>query len=65
MIIKPTAKNVKKYRLRAKLTRSQAGQLNHRTARCWQDAELDRRNMDLAAWELFLIKTGISLLIFK
>lgn len=42
----------------AGLTQTEAGALCHRSLRCWQDAEHGLRNLDKAAWELFLLRTG-------
>jgi DNA-binding transcriptional regulator YiaG len=45
-------------RLAAGLTQTQAGALCHRSLRAWQDAEAGTRNLDAAAWELFLLRVG-------
>ena len=42
----------------AGLTQTQAGALCHRSLRAWQDAEAGTRNLDAAAWELFLLRVG-------
>lgn len=42
----------------AGLSQTAAGALCHRSLRCWQDAESGARNLDAAAWELFLLRTG-------
>ena len=42
----------------AGLSQTAAGELCHRSLRAWQDAESGARNLDAAAWELFLLRTG-------
>ena len=50
--------NIRAAREAAGLTQTQAGALCHRSLRAWQDAEAGTRNLDRAAWELFLLRTG-------
>ena len=58
VIASPAAAAVRDYRVRAGLTQTQAGELCHRSLRAWQDAEAGLRELDPAAWELFLLRTG-------
>ena len=49
---------IKKARLKLGLTQKQAGEVVRAKRRTWQDWELGNRNMPIAKWELFRIKTG-------
>lgn len=49
---------VRAARKTARLTQTEAGALCHRSLRAWAQAEAGERNLDLAAWELFLLRTG-------
>lgn len=49
---------IKKARQAAGLTQKQAGEVVRAKRRTWQDWELGNRNMPIAKWELFMIKTG-------
>jgi hypothetical protein len=53
-----TPAGIRAARLAAGLTQTQAGALCHRSLRAWQDAEAGTRNLDAAAWELFLLRVG-------
>ena len=53
----PTKAEVVAARKAASMTQAEAGALVYRSERGWQDWELGKRPVDLAAWELFLIKT--------
>lgn len=57
MIEHPTPEQIRAARLAAQLTQTQAAELCHRSLRAWQQAEDGSRNLDLAAWELFLLRT--------
>jgi hypothetical protein len=48
-----TPADIRAARLAAGLTQAQAAALCYRTTSCWQSAELGRRNLDRAAWEVF------------
>jgi putative transcriptional regulator len=50
--------DVRAARKAAGLSQTAAGALCHRSLRAWQDAEAGKRNLDQAAWELFLLRTG-------
>lgn len=60
----PSGKEIRFARLNAGLTGSQCAQLVHLALHSaagairWSEYEHDKRNIDLARWELFLIKTG-------
>ncbi|MFZ4504585.1 MAG: helix-turn-helix domain-containing protein [Methylovulum sp.] len=54
----PTPEEIKQARKEAGLTQTQAGKLIHKSCRAWQQYEKGDREMDLAYWELFLIKTN-------
>lgn len=54
----PQPSDIRAARLAAGLTQTEAGALCHRSLRAWQDAEAGSRNLDQAAWELFLLRTG-------
>ena len=55
----PTPAEIKEVRTRAGLTQQQAAALVHRAdgAR-WREWEGGKYGVDLAVWELFLLKTG-------
>lgn len=55
----PTPAEIKKVRTRAGLTQQQAAEVVHRAdgAR-WREWEGGKYGIDLAVWELFLLKTG-------
>lgn len=53
----PTAEQVRAARKAAGLTQAAAADLCCRTERSWQDAELGKRQLDGAAWEMFLLMT--------
>lgn len=59
---RPTPAQIRAARNAAGLTQTQAGALCHRSLRAWMQAESEtegsRRNLDPAAWELFLLRTG-------
>lgn len=52
----PTPKEIKK--ARGKMKQSEAAMIVHVTDAAWSKWEKGRRPVNLAAWELFLIKTG-------
>jgi putative transcriptional regulator len=54
----PTPDEIKAARAEAGLTQTKAAEVIYCTLRGWQDWEGGQRKMDLAKWELFLIKTG-------
>jgi DNA (cytosine-5)-methyltransferase 1 len=53
-----TPDRVRAARAAAGHTQSEAAALIYRTRRAWQDWESGARNVDPAAFELYLIKTG-------
>ena len=55
----PTPQKIKKTRLDAGLTQTQASELIYKKCRSWQQWESGDRKMDPALFELFLIKTGL------
>lgn len=55
---RPTPDQVRAARKAAGLTQTEAGALCHRSLRAWMQAEAGERNLDPAAWELFLLRTG-------
>jgi DNA-binding transcriptional regulator YiaG len=58
-LVQPTPEEIAEARLRAGLTQKEAALLVHaKSYRTWQDWEAGKNRMPLAAWELFLIKTG-------
>jgi DNA-binding transcriptional regulator YiaG len=58
-LTQPTPEQVKAARTEAGHTQAQAAALVHAGSyRSWQDWERGQRPMPLAAWELYLIKTG-------
>jgi putative transcriptional regulator len=57
----PTPTQIRNLRNAAGLTQAQAGEIVHVSSRAWQNWETEGkegRQIPLAAWELFLIKTG-------
>ncbi len=52
----PLPEQVKQARTDAGLSRIEAAKLVHVKYRTWQDWELGKAKINLAAWELFLIK---------
>ncbi len=52
----PLPEQVKQARTDAGLSRLEAAKLVHASYRTWQDWELGNAKINLAAWELFLIK---------
>ena len=53
----PTPQEIKQARLNAGLTQKQCADMVHVNIRSWQKWEGGERPMNLAAWELFLIKS--------
>ena len=53
-----TPTDIRAARQAAGLSQTAAGALCHRSLRAWQDAEAGVRNLDAAAWELFLLRVG-------
>lgn len=53
----PTPAQIRAAREAAGLTQTRAGAVVHVTLRAWQLWEAGQREMHLAFWELFLIKT--------
>jgi len=56
--VAPAPQQIRQARRDAGLTQAQAAALVHRKARIWQMAEAGDIEIDLAVWELFLIKAG-------
>ena len=56
VIASPT--DIRAARQAAGLSQTAAGALCHRSLRAWQAVEAGDRKLDLAAWELFLLRTG-------
>lgn len=54
---KPSPTQIKKVRKKAGLTQSDAANLVYRKLRTWQEYESGERGIDMAVWELFLIKS--------
>jgi putative transcriptional regulator len=54
----PTPDQIREARIKAGLTQSKAAERVHMTLSGWQRAEYGNRKLDLARWELFLIKTN-------
>jgi len=57
----PTPQQIKQARTKAGLTQTQAGQVVYVTLRGWQRWEYGERSMSLGYWELFKLKTGLTL----
>jgi DNA-binding transcriptional regulator YiaG len=56
----PTPAEIKDARVRAHLTQTQASVLVHRASHTrWSEWEAGKHHIDLAVWELFLIKSGL------
>ncbi|MEG3640683.1 helix-turn-helix transcriptional regulator [Magnetococcus sp. PR-3] len=60
---KPTPEQIKQARKQAKLSQDNAAALVHATRKAWlrwekKAEENEAREMPLASWELFLLKTG-------
>lgn len=53
----PTPADIRAAREAAGISQTAAGALCHRSLRAWQAAESGERNLDRAAWELFLLLT--------
>lgn len=62
MIPQPAPAKIISARQSAGLTQQQAGQLVHTDGRTWRRWEAGDRGINLAAWELFLIKIRLQLL---
>lgn len=56
----PTPQQIKETRLNAGLTQTQAAKLIHCGLRTWQQWEAGDRSIHLAMWELFLIKSNLT-----
>lgn len=54
----PTPAKIKEARTKAGLTQAKAAELVHGSESGWRKWEAGDRPMNLAAWELFLIKTA-------
>ena len=54
----PTASQISDARQQAGLSQQQAAALVHVDIRSWRRWELDERAVNLAAWELFLLRAG-------
>lgn len=63
LLQQPTPAEIKEVRKKADLTQQQAAELVHRAdgAR-WREWEGGKYGIDLAVWELFLVKTGLRTL---
>ncbi len=60
-IQRPTPDQLRTARRAAGMTQAQAAALVHLTAGSrWAEYEQGKRNIDLARWELFLLKAGVS-----
>lgn len=57
--INPTPQEIKQARIHAGLTQSQAAALIYKNIRTWQQWESGDREMDVAFFELFKIKTSM------
>ena len=56
---RPTSGQIKRARLKLGLSQRQAGELVHVADSAWTRWELGHRDINLAAWELFQVKTGM------
>lgn len=56
----PNGLEISAARLAADLTQAEAANVVHADVRSWQRWEGEERRINLAAWELFLIKTGTT-----
>lgn len=54
----PSKEQIRSARLAVGLTALEAATMVHRSRRNWFQWEKDERKIDLACWELFLLKTG-------
>ena len=54
----PTPEAIQAARLKAGLTQAQCAELVHVDLRSWRRWELAERQINLAAWALFLLRTG-------
>ena len=54
----PSAAEISAARQQAGLSQQQAADLVHVDIRSWRRWELDERAVNLAAWELFLLRAG-------
>lgn len=54
--VSPSPSEVKQFRMDVGITQTQAAALIYKKCRTWQQYESGGRKMDLAFWELFLIK---------
>lgn len=57
---KPTPQQLKETRLKAGLTQPNCAEMVHVSTRNWQQWEAGDRSINMAAWELFLIKIGVN-----
>lgn len=57
-MIAPTASQISTAREQAGLSQQQAAELVHVDIRSWRRWELAERGINMAAWELFLLRTG-------
>ena len=55
---KPTPEKIREVRKAAGLTQTQAAELVHASLRAWQMWEAGDREIGLASWELFILKTA-------
>lgn len=56
----PTPAEIKEMRLRSGLTQQKAAEMVHRAdGSRWREWEGGKYEIDLAVWELFLVKTGL------
>jgi len=55
----PTPEQIRQARTEAGLNQTQAAKLVYRAIRTWQDYESGHTPIDMAVWELFLIKTSL------
>jgi DNA-binding transcriptional regulator YiaG len=63
LLKQPTPEEIKEVRKKAGLTQQQAAELVHRAAGSrWREWEGGKYGIDLAVWELFLLKTGLRTL---
>lgn len=54
----PKPKEIREKRKEKRLSQSASATIIHKTAQSWSDYECGRAQMDLAYWELYLIKTA-------
>jgi DNA-binding transcriptional regulator YiaG len=60
MKTKVNPQKIKKARHKLGLTQPEAASVIGAATRTWQDWEAGARNMPLAKWELFVLKTGLD-----